>query len=89
MAVYISQINMPDDGNTLVLQIFPNGEVHDEHGIRLGIGNWAEAIPAPEHGRWDNIIQGIIPSGQCSNCGAWDKVTRFCPNCGSQMEGGT
>jgi len=37
------------------------------------------------HGRWKNIIQGIIPSGQCSNCGAWDKVTRFCPNCGADM----
>lgn len=44
-------------------------------------------VPVPPHGRWNNIIQGIIPSGQCSNCGAWDKVTRFCPNCGSQMEG--
>jgi NADH pyrophosphatase NudC (nudix superfamily) len=47
-------------------------------------------IPAADvqpvrHGRWKNIIQGIIPSGQCSNCGAWDKVTRFCPNCGADM----
>lgn len=46
-----------------------------------------KAVPVPPHGRWNNIIQGIIPSGQCSNCGAWDKVTRFCPNCGSQMDG--
>lgn len=44
-------------------------------------------VPKTPHGRWNNIIQGIIPSGQCSNCGAWDKVTRFCPNCGSRMEG--
>ena len=47
-------------------------------------------IPAADvapvrHGRWNNIIQGIIPSGQCSNCGAWDKVTCFCPNCGAYM----
>lgn len=40
----------------------------------------------PPHGRWNNINQGIIPSGQCSNCGAWDRVTRFCPNCGAMME---
>ena len=37
-------------------------------------------------GKWKHSIQGIIPSGQCSNCGAWDKVTRFCPNCGAMME---
>ena len=42
-------------------------------------------VPVPPHGRWNNIIQGIVPSGQCSNYGAWDKVTRFCPNCGADM----
>lgn len=53
-----------------------------------------ENLPAADvrpvvHGRWKNIIQGIIPSGQCSNCGAWDKVTRFCPNCGADMGEGS
>ena len=52
MGVYLSEINMPkDEGSKLVLQIFPNGEVYDEHGIRLGIANWAEAVPVSEHGR--------------------------------------
>ena len=51
MGVYISEINMPKgEGSKLILQIFPNGEVYDEHGIRLGIANWAEAIPVPPHG---------------------------------------
>lgn len=51
MGVYLSEINMPkDEGSKLVLQIFPNGEVYDEHGIRLGIANWAEAVPVPPHG---------------------------------------
>ena len=39
------------DGTKLVLQIFPNGEIYDEHGIRLGVTNWAEAVPVPPHGR--------------------------------------
>lgn len=51
MGVYLSEINMPKgEGSKLVLQIFPNGEVYDEHGIRLGISNWAEAVPVPPHG---------------------------------------
>ena len=50
MGVYLSEINMPkDEGSKLVLQIFPNGEVYDEHGIRLGITNWAEAVPVQKH----------------------------------------
>ena len=50
--IYISQISMPTgEGCKLVLQVFPNGEVYDEHGIRLGIGNWSKAIPVPDHGR--------------------------------------
>ena len=52
MGIYISRINMPKgESSKLVLQIFPNGEVYDEHGIRLGITNWAEAIHVPSHGR--------------------------------------
>lgn len=52
MGLYLSEINMPKgEGSKLVLQIFPNGEVYDEHYIRLGIAKWAEAIPVPEHGR--------------------------------------
>lgn len=51
MGVYVSEINMPKgESNKLVLKI-PNGEVYDEHGIRLGITNWAKAIPVPPHGR--------------------------------------
>ena len=38
------------ESNKLVLKI-PNGEVYDEHGIRLGITNWAKAAPVPPHGR--------------------------------------
>jgi len=52
MGIYISEINMPDEENKLVLQIFPNGEVYDEHGIRLGITNWAEAVPVPVPEHW-------------------------------------
>ena len=52
MGVYVSEINMPEgEGSKLVLQIFPNGEVYDGHGIRLGIANWAKAVPIPPHGR--------------------------------------
>lgn len=50
MGIYISEINMPKgEGSKLVLQIFPNGEVYDEHGFRLGITKWAGAIPVPPH----------------------------------------
>ena len=51
MGIYFSEINMPGEGDKLVLQVFPNGEVYDEHGIRLGIANWAEAVSVPPHGR--------------------------------------
>ena len=51
MGVYVPEINMPKgESNKLVLKI-PNGEVYDEHGIRLGITNWAKAVPIPPHGR--------------------------------------
>jgi hypothetical protein len=85
MGVYIKGMEMPIDGNETIIRIQPDGTVLDQYGHHLAI----TAVPVPPHGRWNNIIQGIIPSGQCSNCGAWDKVTRFCPNCGSQMEGAT
>lgn len=56
MAVYISDISMPQgDGSKLVLQIFPNGEVYDEHGFRLGIQAWAEAVQVPAHGRLGDL----------------------------------
>ena len=49
MGVYISEINMPKvKDSKLILQIFPNGEVYDEHGVRLGITNWAEASDKEE-----------------------------------------
>ena len=52
MGIYLSEINMPKGNDSkLVLQIFPNGEVYDEHGIRLGITNWAKAIPVQPHGQ--------------------------------------
>ncbi len=52
MGLYLSEINMPKgEGSKLVLQIFPNGEVYDGHGIRLGIAKWAEAQEVPPHGR--------------------------------------
>lgn len=52
MGLYLSEINMPKgEGSKLVLQIFPNGEVYDGHGIRLGITKWAEAQEVPPHGR--------------------------------------
>ena len=52
MSILIKGINMPEgEGCKLVLQIFPNGEIRDEHGIRLGITSWAEAVPVPPHGR--------------------------------------
>ena len=50
--IYISEVSMPNgEGSKLVLQVFPNGEVYDAHGIRLGIDNWSEAVPVPDHGR--------------------------------------
>lgn len=52
MSIFISEINMPGgEGCKLVLQIFPSGEVYDEHGFRLGLTKWAKAIPVPPHGR--------------------------------------
>lgn len=52
MSLYIKGIDMPSgEGNKLVLQIFPTGEVYDGHGIRLGIREWSEAIQVPPHGR--------------------------------------
>lgn len=60
MGVYVSGINMPEgEGSKLVLQIFPNGEVYDGHGIRLGIANWAKAVSIPPHG--DLIDRDAIP----------------------------
>ena len=65
MGIYISEINMPKgEGSKLVLQIFPNGEVYDEHGFRLGITKWAGAIPIPPHG--DLIDRGYAIATACS-----------------------
>ena len=50
--IYISEVSMPNgEGSKLVLQVFPNGEVYDAHGLRLGIANWSKAVPVPDHGR--------------------------------------
>ena len=69
MGIYVSEINMPKgDDSKLVLQIFPNGEVYDEHGIRLGITNWAEAVPVPPHGRLGDL-DALVEK-------AWDADTR-------------
>ena len=70
MGIYVSEINMPKgDGSKLVLQIFPNGEVYDEHGIRLGITNWAEAVSVPTpHGRLGDLDVLVEK--------AWDADTR-------------
>ena len=85
MNIIITGLEMPTERESFNLTIKYNGTVLDtETGTQV-----AEAHELPPHGRWNKIIHGIIPSGQCSNCGAWDKVTRFCPNCGSQMEGET
>lgn len=71
MGVYLSEINMPKaEGSKLVLQIFPNGEVYDEHGIRLGIANWAEAVPVPPHGRLvdaDALVERIEGIWDCND----------------------
>lgn len=48
------------------------------------------------HGRWVNIIAGVIDStGNCTNCGeeaVWrtrNKPYTICPNCGAKMDGGS
>ena len=78
MGIYLSEINMPKgEGSKLVLQIFPNGEVYDEHGIRLGITNWAEAVPLPTpHGRLidaDALIEDL--KRQCKEVFRVDAVS--------------
>jgi hypothetical protein len=84
MGVYLSEINMPKgDGSKLVLQIFPNGEVYDGHGIRLGITNWAEAVPVPPHGRlvdMDEIEERID-----SCCDDIDCSKTMCNECAVQI----
>ena len=75
MGIYLSEINMPKgEYSKLVLQIFPNGEVYDEHGIRLGITNWAEAVPVPTpHGRLidaDALIKELTLDDEDDNSGA-------------------
>ena len=65
MGIYLSEINMPkNEGSKLVLQIFPNGEVYDEHDIRLGITNQAEAISVPSHGQ---LKKRIVYRGEIYN----------------------
>ena len=67
MGIYVSEINMPKgEGSKLVLQIFPNGEVYDEHGIRLGIANWAKAVPVPPHGDLIDRREAIIDANERS-----------------------
>ena len=84
MAVYIEDMDIPMSGHILI--VFPSRRVVEVSADSTQvIFREKQALPVPPHGRWNNTIQGIIPSGQCSNCGAWDKVTRFCPNCGSYM----
>lgn len=90
MGVYLPNMEMPKRGHTVTITIVGSGQAYVEYyDCRPHVEETIEyeAVSAPPHGRWRNIIHGIIPSGQCSNCGAWDRVTRFCPNCGSQMEG--
>ena len=92
MGVYIKGMEMPNNCAECPLNhdaecAVKNCMVTDDCYVRRA--SWCPLVHVPPHGRWNNIIHGIIPSGQCSNCGAWDKVTRFCPNCGSQMEGET
>lgn len=52
-----------------------------------------EAEPV-RHGRWVNIMSGIIDTiGDCANCGqeaVWrtrNKPYAVCPNCGAKMDG--
>lgn len=74
MGIYLSGIDMPkDEGSKLILQIFPNGEIYDGHGIRLGITKWAEAIPIPPHGRCidvDALIKELTLDDEDGNSGA-------------------
>ena len=45
-----------------------------------------EDVKEQKHGKWMEIRQGVIPSGYCSECEIWNRVTAYCPNCGAQME---
>ena len=46
----------------------------------------AADVVEQKHGKWMEIRKGVIPSGYCSECEIWNRVTAYCPNCGAQME---
>lgn len=95
MSIHISEINMPQgDGSKLVLQIFPNGEVYDAHGIRLGIANWAEAIPAADTrpGAYAEPVRvfndpwsGKMITTCSACCGKISLKDSFCRHCGASL----
>lgn len=86
MSVIIKDFKIPtgDEPRTFLTHFNDDGTAEM---VAVGYPQKQYSLVEVPHGKWNNIIQGIIPSGQCSNCGAWDKVTRFCPNCGSKMGG--
>ena len=50
-----------------------------------------ENLPAADvrevkRGKWGDVSEyAVIPSGKCSVCGKYNRITNFCPNCGARM----
>lgn len=52
--------------------------------VRLAINSEPAANVAPVVcGHWKNVKR--VEWGECSNCGRYYKVTRYCPYCGTEM----
>lgn len=59
----------------------------DRH-VMASMLDHAPEIDPVKHGYWKNVKkEAIIPTGECSRCGKWERVNNFCPNCGARMDG--
>ena len=51
------------------------------------IEDWPAAdVREVQRGKWEDVSESaVIPSGKCSVCGKYNRITNYCPNCGADM----
>lgn len=70
--------------NAPTIKTFTLLDIEEQYrkGLKKGLSEWETERP---HGKWS----GIGGVWKCSNCnGHYPYKTKFCPNCGAQMNGG-